>query len=67
MTNGLLISRNNKKVLYKTSLAIPTAENVKKYENFKTMYQRVLRAARNCTSSPNLSKMPVIQKKLGIR
>jgi hypothetical protein len=46
MTNGLLISRNNKKVLYKTSLAIPTAVNVNKYKNFKTMYQRVLCAAK---------------------
>jgi hypothetical protein len=46
MTNGLLISRTNKKVLYKTSLAFPTAENVNRYKNFKTIYQRVLRAAK---------------------
>jgi hypothetical protein len=46
MTNGLLVSRNNKKILHKTSIAFPTAENVAKYKNFKTVYQRVLRAAK---------------------
>jgi hypothetical protein len=46
MTNSLLTSRNNKKTLHKTSIAFPTAENVAKYKNFKTVYQRVLRAAK---------------------
>jgi len=46
MTNGLLTSRNNKKILHKTSIAFPTVENVAKYKNFKTVFQRVLRAAK---------------------
>jgi hypothetical protein len=46
MTRGLLISRNNMKILHRTSLAFPTAENVQKYKNFKTLYQRILRAAK---------------------
>ncbi len=28
MTNGLLSSRNNKKILHKTSIAFPTVQNV---------------------------------------
>jgi hypothetical protein len=46
MTNGLLISRNTKNALHKTSIADPTAANVKKYKDFKTIYQRVSRAAK---------------------
>jgi hypothetical protein len=46
MTNGLLISRSTKNLLHKTSIVNPSAENVKKYKTFKTIYQRVLRAAK---------------------
>jgi hypothetical protein len=46
MTNGLLISRNSKKILHKASIANPTAENINKYKNFRSIYQRVLRAAK---------------------
>jgi signal recognition particle subunit SEC65 len=33
-------------VLFKTSIAFPTAENIAKYKNFKSVYQRVVRAAK---------------------
>ena len=46
MTNGLLVSRKNKNVLHKTSIADPTDANIKKYKAFKTIYQRVSRAAK---------------------
>jgi hypothetical protein len=46
MTNGLLISRNTKNVHHKTSIVDPTAANITKYKNFKTIYQRVIRAAK---------------------
>jgi hypothetical protein len=46
MTNGLLISRNSKKTLHKASIANPTAENINKYKTFRSIYQRVLRAAK---------------------
>jgi signal recognition particle subunit SEC65 len=46
MTNGLLISRKTKNILHKTSIANPTVENLSKFKNFKTVYQRVLRAAK---------------------
>jgi hypothetical protein len=46
MTRGLLISRNNKKILHKSSIAFPTVENIQKYKNYKTVYQRVLRGAK---------------------
>jgi len=46
MTRGLLISRNTKNTLHKASVTVPTAENIQKYKNFKTIYQRVLRGAK---------------------
>jgi signal recognition particle subunit SEC65 len=46
MILGLLTSRKSKNVLFKTSIAFPTAENIAKYKNFKSVYQRVLRAAK---------------------
>jgi hypothetical protein len=54
MTNGLLISRNTKNALHKTSIADPTAANVKKYKDFKTIYQRVSRAAKKLYFSSKL-------------
>jgi hypothetical protein len=46
MTNGLLISRNTKKVLHRASISDPSAANIQKYKNFKTIYQRVIRGAK---------------------
>jgi hypothetical protein len=46
MTHGLLTSRNSKIALHKASIANPTAENVNKFKTFRTIYQRVLRAAK---------------------
>ena len=46
MTNGLLISRNRKKILHSASISDPSAQNKQLYKNFKTVYQRVLRAAK---------------------
>jgi hypothetical protein len=46
MTRGLLISRSNKNILHKSSVSNPTALNIQKYKNFKTIYQRVIRAAK---------------------
>ncbi len=46
MTNGLLISRSTKNTLHKTSIVNPSAENVNKFKTFKTIYQRVLCAAK---------------------
>jgi hypothetical protein len=46
MTNGLLISRNTKKILHRTSISDPSAANIQKYKNFKTIYQRVIRGAK---------------------
>ncbi len=46
MTRGLLVSRNTKKTLHKSSISSPSAETIAKYKNFKTIYQRVIRAAK---------------------
>jgi hypothetical protein len=46
MTAGLLVSRKSKKTLHKKSLSDPSAENISNYKTFKTIYSRVLRAAK---------------------
>jgi hypothetical protein len=46
MTPGLLVSRKSKKILHKKSLSEPSAENISKYKTFKTVYSRVIRAAK---------------------
>jgi hypothetical protein len=46
MTAGLLISRNTKKTLHLLSISDPSAENIQKYKNFKSIYQRVIRGAK---------------------
>jgi hypothetical protein len=40
------VSRNTKKTLHKKSISNPSAENIASYKNFKTIYQRVIRAAK---------------------
>jgi hypothetical protein len=46
MTNSLLISRNTKKILHRASVSDPSAANLQKYKNYKTIYQRVIRGAK---------------------
>jgi hypothetical protein len=46
MTNGLLISRNRKKILHSASISDPSAQNKQLYKNYKTVYQRVIRGAK---------------------
>jgi hypothetical protein len=65
MTNGLLVSRNTKNVLHKTSIADPTDANIKKYKDFKTIYQRVSRAAKKLYFSSKLEANASNPKKHG--
>jgi hypothetical protein len=53
MTNGLLISRKTKNLLYKASISDPSVANRVKFTTYKTVYQRVLRADKNFTLLPN--------------
>ncbi len=46
MTRGLLVLQNTIKTVHKNSISSPSAENIAKYKNFKTIYQRVIRAAK---------------------
>ncbi len=46
MTNGLLISRNTKKILHRASISDPSATNIQKYKDYKSVYQRVIRGAK---------------------
>jgi hypothetical protein len=46
MTAGLLVSRNTKNHLHKKSVANPLPENIQRYKTFKTIYFRVIRAAK---------------------
>jgi hypothetical protein len=46
MTAGLLVSRNTKNKLHKMSIVNPLPDIIQRYKNFKTIYFRVLRAAK---------------------
>jgi hypothetical protein len=46
ITRGILVYRNTKKTLHKKSISNPSAENIASYKNFKTIYHRVIRAAK---------------------
>jgi hypothetical protein len=55
-----------KKTLHKTSIANPSAANVKKFKTFKTIYQRVLRAAKKLYfTSKTARKRQQSQKNVG--
>jgi hypothetical protein len=49
MTLGLLISRKTKNKLHKRSIAEPSEANTQRYKQFKTLYFRTLRGAKNFT------------------
>jgi hypothetical protein len=65
MTPGLLISRCTKKTLYLSSISDPSAANIQKYKEFKTVYQRVIWGAKIFISQTNLMRMWGIQKRHG--
>jgi len=46
MTPGLIISRRTKNSLHATSVSDPTVLNINRYKAYKTVYQRVIRAAK---------------------
>ena len=46
MSAGLLVSRAAKNKLHLTAIKEPSQENIQRYKNFKTVYARVLRAAK---------------------
>jgi len=46
MTPGLIVSRRTKNSLYATSVSDPTLLNINRYKAYKTVYQRVIRAAK---------------------
>jgi hypothetical protein len=46
MSQGLLISRRTKNRLHTLAISEPTPANINRYKEFKTIYQRVIRAAK---------------------
>ena len=46
MTAGLLTSRENKNKLHKTAVSDPSELNLNRYKTYKTLYQRIIRAAK---------------------
>jgi hypothetical protein len=53
MSGGLLTSRRNLKKLHRESVLDPTPIKVNQYKNYKTVYHRIIRAAKNFTFRPN--------------
>jgi hypothetical protein len=65
MTNGLLISRKTKNLLYKASISDPSMVNRVKYTTYKAVYQRVLRAAKKLYFTSKLEQNVKNPKKPG--
>ena len=63
MTGGLLKSRVTKNKLHKTAISTPTVENIVKYKRFKTLYQRVVRAAKKLYFTNKLAQNAYSPKK----
>jgi hypothetical protein len=57
MTAGLLVSRSTKNKLFKAKLLDNSAANLQKYKDYKTVYSKTLRAAKNCIFNKNLKPM----------
>lgn len=56
MTEGLLKSRETKMRLFEQSRASPNAENRTKYNNYRNVFNKVMRASKKLYFSQNLSK-----------
>jgi hypothetical protein len=56
MSAGLLISRNTKLQLLKTSIASPTLLNITNYKTYRNLFQKVLREAKKKHITENLKK-----------
>jgi len=56
MTQGLLISRKTKNTLHVIAVSDPTPLNINKYKNYKTVYQRIIRAAKKLYISNKLTE-----------
>jgi hypothetical protein len=46
MTQGLIVSRRTKNDLHSKAVANPLPANINKYKTYKTIYQRLIRAAK---------------------
>ncbi len=65
MTQGLLTSRRNKNKLHELAVSEPTPANLNRYKAFKSVYQRVIRAAKNAILQIDLMRMRETLKKHG--
>jgi hypothetical protein len=53
MTPGLLISRDSKLKLHKTSITYPTPFNIENYKNYRKIYQKHYELKKNYISQTN--------------
>ncbi len=63
MTRGLLVSRNTKKTLHKSSISSPSAETIAKYKTSKQFIKGLSGLLKYFISLLNLNQMLIIQKK----
>ncbi len=64
-TKGLLISRQTKLKLSKTASHNPIAENISAFKTYRNLYNRTVRAGKNCTIKTNLHLTSLISKEPG--
>jgi hypothetical protein len=60
MSRGLLVSRNEKIKRCKLSVKIPTQANIEKFKTYRNMYNKLIKAAKNCTMTNNLLSINLI-------
>jgi hypothetical protein len=65
MTQGLIISRRTKNNLHALSVADPSPANINRYKNFKSIYQRLIRAAKKLFIAEKLKENASNPKKHG--
>jgi hypothetical protein len=56
MTNGLIVSRRTKNNLHALAVSEPTPANINHYKAFKTVYQRVIPAAKKLQIASKLTE-----------
>jgi hypothetical protein len=66
MSSGLLVSRLNKFKLSSNYAENPTPEHKTLFCNYRNIYNRLVRAAKNCTLIENFKNIKAISKKPGI-
>jgi len=65
MTQGLIVSRRTKNDLHSKAVTNPLPANINRYKTYKTIYQRLIRAAKKRYIADKLTETHLTLKKHG--